>query len=95
MAMVRRRVAFAAVCFVQFIANIDWMNKVCHLCADRDVLLSLTQNFVAQFAVFGDHPACGGLVFSVMAAETTRSIEMTDMVWIGVPLDFHFREEVA
>ncbi len=70
------------------------MDEVFRFAADRDVLLCLVKDIVTKLAVLGNDLAFGSLVLAIMAAETSRRIEMADIVRIGIPLDFHFREIV-
>ena len=88
------RVAIAAVGFVNFIADIDRMNECIHLLADRDILLGLSKDFVAYFAILGDDSAICTLMLVVVAAEAARGIEVTDVVRVRAPLDFHLWEIV-
>ena len=88
-------VTFGAVCLIEFVTDIDRMDEVLRFAAGRDVLLYLVKDIVAKLAVLGDDPAFSCLVLAVMAAETSRRIEMADVVRIGIPLDFHCREEVS
>ena len=49
---------------------------------------------VANVAVIPDHFAGVADVFAVMTAETSRRIEMADVVWMRLPIRFHLREKV-
>ena len=88
------RVAVAAVGFDEFISDIDRMNEFRHALSGRDVLLGLVEDVVTDLAILGNYLSIGALMFVVMAAETAGSIEVTDVVRVGAPLDFHLREIV-
>jgi hypothetical protein len=88
------RVAVTAVGGVEFSADIDRMNKSRHLGPRGNVLLFLAENGVTEVTILGDNPAVGRFVSAVMTTETARGVEVPDMIGIGVPGDFHFREKV-
>ncbi len=88
-------VALTAVCPINLIADIDRMNEIFHCLSGRDVFLFLAEDGMAEIAVFGDNFSLGRLVLAIMAAETPRCVEMTDVVRIGIPGHLHFREEIT
>lgn len=49
---------------------------------------------VADVAIVSNNFTCIANVFAVVAAETTGEIEMSDVVWVCLPISFHFGEEV-
>jgi hypothetical protein len=90
-----RSMALTAVGFIQFVTDIYRMYEVVDLRPFGDIFLNLADNAVTQVAILGDNLASGILVLSVVAAETTREIEVSHMRRIGTPDNFHLGEVIS
>src|ERR1035438_10040464 len=88
--------ARAARLFRPGVADVDGVIESQPLRPGRELLasgLALPQNRVAGVAIGADHAAVHALVLAVVATETTYGIKMRVVGGIGVPADFHRREE--
>src|ERR1035438_4842271 len=88
--------AGAARLFRPSVADVDGVIEGQPLRPGRELLasgLALPQNRVAGVAIGADHAAVHALVLAVVATETTYGIKMRVVGGIGVPADFHRREE--
>lgn len=52
----------------------------------------LVHDGVTSVATLGYHFAGGAHMLAIMAAEAPSEIEMTDVIWVGLPIYLHFRE---
>jgi hypothetical protein len=50
---------------------------------------------MTNVAVVADHLAGIALVLAIVTTETTRRYEVTDVVWMSLPISLHLREEVG
>ena len=72
------------------VAQIDRMLERCAFRGyKRGIPFTLTQHGVASIAFFGNDLALGADMLAVMAAKTSRKIEMTDVVVVSSPVQFH------
>ena len=49
---------------------------------------------VADVAIVADDFAGITLVLAIVTTETTRRRQVTDIVWVSLPVSLHFREKV-
>ena len=65
------------------------------ICGDAGRAFGLRHQGMALVAVFADHLAIGADVLSVVAAETSDGIVVSQVVGVGLPVQLHFRERGA
>ena len=61
----------------------------------RRRIRGISQDGVTDIAVVADHFARVANVLTIVTAETTREIEMTDVVWMGLPVGLHLGKEIG
>ena len=77
--------ALTAVGLDEFVADVHRMHKITDHGARRDIFLLLIDHGVAEVTILGNDPAVPALMFSVVAAEAAREIEVADVIGICVP----------
>jgi len=85
----------AAVGLVQFIPDVNRMDKVLWLGSCRDILLYLVQNGMADFAFLGNNLAIWTFMLVIMTAEAAGCVKMAEVAWICAPIYLHFWKEVS
>lgn len=71
------------------------MSEIALRIGDRLSLEGLIKGRVTNVAIVSDDLARRAYVLVVMTTETTLTIEMTDVVWVGFPVSFHLGEKIC
>ena len=50
---------------------------------------------MADVAIVSDYLAGIAFVLAIVTTETTRRSQVTDVVWMSLPVSLHFREEIS
>lgn len=54
----------------------------------------VVEHGVADVAIVADHFARAALVLAVVTTETSGRYQMTDVIWVRLPVSLHLRKEV-
>jgi len=56
--------------------------------------ISLGKNGMTKVTISRNNLSILAFMIAIVAPEAPIELHMTDMIWIGIPVGFHFREEV-